>query len=108
MRSRCAPHVLVAFACIRGVAADPTPTPDIPDWQAGPAKIAVTGFENHVPNGKSLEWVVAEAPFEIAEKAENILDLDAVNPPLFVPGERVPADPDTVAAYGKKMGVELV
>ena len=85
--------------------ADPTPTPDLPDWKPGPAKIAVTPFENHVSNGKSLDWVVAEAPFEIAEKAENVLDLDAVNAPLFVPGERIPADPDTVADYAKKAGM---
>jgi tetratricopeptide (TPR) repeat protein len=80
----------------------------IPDHAPGPAKIAVTPFENHVPNGKSFDWVVAEAPFEIAEKAENVLGLDAVNAPLYVPGERVPAESDTVADFGNKHGAKLV
>jgi tetratricopeptide (TPR) repeat protein len=93
------------------VTAAPTPAPPsltIPDWTKGPAKVAVTPFENHVTNGKSLEWVVAEAPFEIAEKSENVLGLDAVNAPLYVPGERVPAEADTVNDYGKKMGAQYV
>jgi tetratricopeptide (TPR) repeat protein len=92
-----------------------TPTPAtapepavVPDFTKGPAKVAVTPFENHVTNGKSLEWMVAGTPFEIAEKSENVLGLDAVNPPLYVPGERVPADPDTVADYGHKMGAQYV
>lgn len=88
---------------------DARPSPNaVPDFTAGPPKIAVTPFENHVPNGKSLEWVVAEAPFEIAEKAENVLGLEAVGAPLYVPGERVPAEDDTVADFGKKMGAQLV
>lgn len=93
------------------VTAAPTPAPPsltIPDWTKGPAKVAVTPFENHVTNGKSLEWVVAEAPFEIAEKSENVLALDAINAPLYVPGERVPAEADTVNDFGKKMGAQYV
>ncbi len=80
----------------------------VPDFTSGPPKIAVTPFENHVPNGKSLDWVVAEAPFEIAEKSENVLDLEAVGAPLYVPGERVPAEDDTVADFAKKMGAQFV
>ncbi len=80
----------------------------VPDYTPGPIKIAVTPFENHVPNGKSLEWIVAEAPFEIAEKAENVLELEAVGAPLYVPGERVPAESDTVADFAKKTGAKLV
>jgi tetratricopeptide (TPR) repeat protein len=80
----------------------------VPDYAVGPAKIAVTPFENHVPNGKSLEWVVAEAPFEIAAKSETVLELEAVGAPLYVPGERVPAEPDTVADFAKKVGAKFV
>lgn len=130
MRSRRWPHV---FACIALAAAtsgaqpepdgdddpppaapagDPTPSKPspnaVPDHVPGPAKVAVTPFENHVPNGKSLEWIVAEAPFEIAEKSENVLDLEAVNAPLYVPGERVPAEDDTVADFAKKTGAQFV
>ncbi|HUS31748.1 MAG TPA: tetratricopeptide repeat protein [Kofleriaceae bacterium] len=119
MRSGRWPHVLSLIAATAlaqpSDTAAPTPTPatapeslDVPDWKAGPSKVAVTPFENHVTNGKSLEWMVAETPFEIAEKSENVLGLDAVNPPLYVPGERVPADPDTVADFGHKMGAEYV
>lgn len=127
MRSRRWPHALafiagVAFAQVEPRDDDaepppttlttaPTPAPpslSIPDWSKGPAKVAVTPFENHVTNGKSLEWIVAEAPFEIAEKSENVLALDAVNPPLYVPGERVPAEADTVNDFGKKMGAQYV
>ena len=123
MRSRRWPHALafiagVAFAQPEAeepppttVTSAPTPAPpslSIPDWSKGPAKVAVTPFENHVTNGKSLEWIVAEAPFEIAEKSENVLALDAVNAPLYVPGERVPAEADTVNDFGKKMGAQYV
>ena len=138
MRSWRWPHVFAITALSAAVSAQPVPTtstqapapaPDIdeppveakaavsdakpsatavPDHTAGPPKIAVTPFENHIPNGKSFEWIVAEAPFEIAEKSENVLDLEAVGAPLYVPGERVPPDPDTVADYAKKMGAKYV
>ncbi|HTL36320.1 MAG TPA: tetratricopeptide repeat protein, partial [Kofleriaceae bacterium] len=121
MRSGRWPHVL-ALVAATAVAqpsdepvpvANPTPAtaPEpavVPDFTKGPAKVAVTPFENHVTNGKSLEWMVAGTPFEIAEKSENVLGLDAVNPPLYVPGERIPADPDTVADYGHKVGAQYV
>src|SRR5438094_837015 len=81
---------------------------DVPDWQAGPAKFAVTPFENHVPNGRALDWIVAEAPFELAEKTEGVLGLDPTGGPLFVPGEAVPAEADTVADFGKGMGATYV
>ncbi len=126
MRSRRWPHVLAcmalgaAFAGAQPAPDDPEPPPvaaaadarpspnAVPDYVPGPVKVAVTPFENHVQNGKSVEWIVAEAPFEIAEKAENVLELDVVGGPLYVPGERVPPDPDTVADFAKKMGAKLV
>jgi len=80
----------------------------IPSWQPGPPRIAVTAFENHVVNGKSVDWIIAEAPFEIAEKAENVLGLEAALPPLYVAGERVPPDPDTVNDFAKKADAKLV
>lgn len=80
----------------------------VPDWAPGPHRVVVTAFENHVTNGKSLEWIVAEAPFEIAEKAENVLGLEAALPPLYVPGERVPPEPDTVAELAKRTSSRYV
>ena len=110
MRSGRWPHVLaaaVAIAAAWHVAAG-AGNRELPEWAPGPPSFAVTPFENHVPNGKALEWVVAEAPFEIAEKSESVLGLDAVGYPLYVPGERVPADPDTVAAYAARRGAAYV
>lgn len=98
--------VLVLAGLCRLAAADETA--DIPDWSPGPATVAVTPFENHVVNGKSFEWMVAETPFEIAEKSEAVLGLDATGAPLYVPGEAVPAEADTVAAYGIKTGADYV
>jgi tetratricopeptide (TPR) repeat protein len=131
MRSRLPPHVFACVAaCVAWVVGTAGAQPDdeepppitatatviegkpsasaVPDLTTAPTKIAVTPFENHVPNGKSLEWVVAEAPFEIAGKAENVLELEVVGGPLYVPGERVPAEADTVADYAKKVGAKLV
>ena len=48
---------------------------DVPAWQPGPARFAVTPLENHT-GGKTLDWIVAEAPFEIAEKTEAVLGLE--------------------------------
>src|SRR5690242_197999 len=101
MGSRRWPHVLVVALVIAGAwhvaagqgparsgsgsgsgsAPAPAPVPvqshQLPDWAPGPPSFAVTPFENHVPNGKALEWMVAGAPFEIAEKSESVLGLDA-------------------------------
>src|SRR5690348_1134106 len=81
---------------------------DLPAWVPGPAKVAVTPFENHVGNGRALDWIIAEAPFEMAEKLGSVLGLDPVGDPLYVAGEWVPAEPDTVAAYGRKLGANYV
>ncbi len=103
MRSRRWPHVLLVVAGTAYGAEG-----DIPDWQPGPPRFAVTPFENHVTNGRALDWIVAEAPFEIAEKTEGVLGLDPALVPLFVPGEAVPAEPDTVADFGKRAGAAYV
>jgi tetratricopeptide (TPR) repeat protein len=80
----------------------------VPDYAPGPARVAVTPFENHVPNGVSMEWLVAEAPFEIAEKTETVLGLEAIGSPLYVGGDMVPAEADTVAAFGAPLRASFV
>ena len=80
----------------------------VPDWSAGPQTIAVTPFENHVPNGASMQWLVAEAPFEIAEKSQGVLGLEALGSPLYVGDSMVPAEPDTVAAFGAPLHASFV
>jgi tetratricopeptide (TPR) repeat protein len=86
----------VAFAV--PARADVNLAPSVPDWAPGPAVVAVTPFENHVVNGKSYEWIVAEAPFEIAMKSQAAFGLDPANPPLWV-GPAVPPEAETVAAF---------
>jgi Flp pilus assembly protein TadD len=107
MWSRRLAHALAVVTAMSGVAAAEE-TADIPEWTSGPAKVAVTPFENHIVNGKSFEWMIAETPFEIAEKSESVLGLDAIGAPFFVPGEAVPAEADTVAAFGVKAGSQFV
>jgi len=80
----------------------------VPDWTVGPATFAVTPLENHVTNGRALDWIIAEAPFEIAEKTQAVLGLDALGAPLYVGGEPVPAEADTVAAFGARAGAKFV
>ena len=92
-------HAMVVLAGLRRFAAADA-TADMPDWSAGPRDGRGHAVREPRRNGKSLEWIVAEAPFEIAEKSEDVLGLDAIGAPLYVPGERVPAEPDTVAAFG--------
>src|SRR5262249_33745973 len=65
-------------------------------------------FENHVVKGTALEWIVAEAPLEIAEKTESVLGLDPLGGPLYVPGVWVPPEAETVAAFGRTIGARYV
>ncbi len=101
MRLRPWAHVVVARHASSARAA-------VPDWTTGPARVAVTPFENHVPNGASMQWLVAEAPFEIAEKTETMLGLEANASPLYVGGDMVPAEADTVAAFGAPLHASFV
>jgi tetratricopeptide (TPR) repeat protein len=101
MRLRHAAHVLAMVVASSAHAA-------VPDYAAGPARVAVTPFENHVPNGASMQWLVAEAPFEIAEKTETVLGLEAIGSPLYVGGDMVPAEADTVAAFGATLRASFV
>ncbi len=80
---------------------------DVPPYAAGPARFAVAPFENH-SNVKALDWLIAGAPFEIAEKAENVLGLAAAGGPLAVPGAAVESDPVSVAAYARDTGATYV
>ena len=80
---------------------------DVPPHVAGPARFAVAPFENH-SNVKALDWLIAGAPFEIAEKSENVLGLAAAGGPLAVPGAAVESDPIAVAAFARDTGATYV
>jgi len=104
MRLRRSAHVVACVVLATASAAAAA----VPDWTTGPQTVAVTPFENHVPKGVSWQWLVAEAPFEIAEKSETVLGLEAIDPPLYVGGSMVPAEPDTVAAFGAPLHASFV
>ncbi len=96
----------IALASVLG-ATRAVAAPAVPDFAIGPPVLAVTPFENHA-GGKGLDWLVAGAPFELAEKAQGVVDVDVVGGPLIVPGEHVPAMGDTVAAFAQRRGASFV
>ena len=85
----------------------PIESADVPTWRPSPPRFAVTPFENHT-SGKTLDWIVAEAPFEIAEKTEAQLALEPTGGPLHVGGAQIPADEPSVAAFGARENVPWV
>ncbi len=87
--------------------ASPVESADVPAWQPSPARFAVTPLENHT-TGKTLDWIVAEAPFEIAEKTEGLLGLEPAGGSLYVGGTQIPADEPSVAAFGAQQHVPWV
>ncbi|HEY5937820.1 MAG TPA: tetratricopeptide repeat protein, partial [Kofleriaceae bacterium] len=79
----------------------PVESTDVPVWRASPARFAVAPFENH-SNARAYDWLVAGAPFEIAEKTEDILGLEPTGGPLHVGAEHIEPEPEPVAAFGAK------
>jgi tetratricopeptide (TPR) repeat protein len=75
---------------------------------ASPAAFAVTLFENHVPDGRALDWIVAEAPFEIAEKTQAVLGLTPLESPLFVSSVPVAAEADVIAPFARDRRAQFV
>src|SRR5215470_2490270 len=119
MRSRRLLHV-TAMVAAYGIAAgqpqpkgkpgDPKPagssaaeSSDVPDWRAGPAKFAVAPFENHATGVRAFDWLIAGAPFEIAEKTEAVVGLDPAGGPLYI-HDQVPAEAPAVADYATHHG----
>ena len=62
--------MVILVALTTSSRADVALAPSVPDWAPGPQVVAVTPFENHVVKGTSYDWIVAEAPFEIAMKTQ--------------------------------------
>lgn len=87
--------------------ADVALAPSVPDWAAGPPVVAVTPFENHVVKGTSYDWIVAEAPFEIAMKTQAAFGLDPAHPPLWVT-HGVPPVAESVAAVAAETHASFV
>nr|MDQ3369957.1 tetratricopeptide repeat protein [Myxococcota bacterium] len=118
--------VVLAHAPVRGQVSGPprprpapaaaTPTPagssavessDVPPWQPSPARFAVAPFDNE-SGAKSYDWLIAAAPFEIAEKTEDVLGLEPTGGALHVGGTRVPSEVEPVTAFAKQRGATWV
>src|SRR5664279_1417183 len=100
-------HAVTLAVAAATASADVNLAPSVPEPVPGPAVFAVTPFENHVVNGKSYEWIVAEAPFEIAAKSQAAFGLAAANPPLWV-GAPVAPEAETVAAFAAQQRASYV
>lgn len=71
---------------------------DVPAYAAGPDRFAVVPFENR-SGVRAFDWLVAAAPFEIADKTQAVLRLEPTDGPLFVGTTAVPAVPQAIAAF---------
>ena len=84
-----------------GVVGDVPPVPP-----QVPPRFAVAPFENH-STAESLQWMIAETPFEIAEKSEQALRLEPAYGPLVVGAPILPSEKG-VLALAAASGAELV
>lgn len=90
----------------REVVAPADAIPDPPD--VVPDRFAVMAFENHT-SFDSLDYLIAGAPFALAEKIEDVIGLAPAYGPLIVPGPPVvPGMADTVGPFGEKVGAKWV
>ncbi len=85
----------------------PVESADLPELAALPPRFAVAPFENH-SGVRAFDWLIAGAPFEIAEKTEGVLGLESTGGPLYVTGAAVPADAQAVAAFAATRGATWV
>ena len=109
-------HVTIVVACATLARAQPPPAPagsspvessDIPPWRASPDRFAVAPFDNE-SGVRAFDWLVAGAPFEIAQKTEDVLGLEPTGGALHVGGERIPSEVDPVTAFAAKRNAKWV
>ncbi len=79
----------------------------VPPLAPPPLRFAVAPFANH-SGAKALDWAVAGAPFEIAEKTEALLHLMPAYDALVVPATRVDETAASVAAFAAAHGAAVV
>ncbi|HSK00104.1 MAG TPA: tetratricopeptide repeat protein [Kofleriaceae bacterium] len=79
--------------------ASPAPAGDVPDHQPSPPRFAVAPFENR-SGARTLDWLIAAAPFEISEKTEDVLGLEPTGGALHVGKDPVAPQAAAVAAFG--------
>ncbi|MEJ7604637.1 MAG: hypothetical protein WKG01_42685 [Kofleriaceae bacterium] len=88
-----------ASAPVKPAGASPVESTDVPPWRASPPRFAVAPFENH-SNARAYDWLVAGAPFEIAQKTEDVLGLEPTGGPLHVTAQHIEPEPEPVATFG--------
>lgn len=91
----------------RPAGSSPVESSDVPDLAPLPPRFAVAPFENR-SGVRAFDWLVAGAPFEIAEKTEGVLGLEATGGPLYVTAAPVAAEPAAVAAFAASRGATWV
>ncbi|HEY0190488.1 MAG TPA: hypothetical protein VGC42_05155, partial [Kofleriaceae bacterium] len=91
----------------KSAGSSPVESVDVPAWTPPPARFAVAAFENH-STVRAFDWLIAGAPFEIAEKTEAVLGLEPTGVPLYVAGAAVAAEQAPVAALAQARGATFV
>ncbi|MBP9086486.1 MAG: hypothetical protein KBG15_10240 [Kofleriaceae bacterium] len=91
--------------CARSAIAEDTAV--VPPLAKAPLRLAVAPFANH-SDAKALDWLVAGAPFEFAEKSETLLHLMPAYDALVVPATRVDETAASVAAFAAAHRADLV
>nr|MBA2541349.1 hypothetical protein [Deltaproteobacteria bacterium] len=80
---------------------------DIPLLAPSPARFAVAPFVNH-SEAKAWDWLIAGAPFEIAEKTEDVFGLEPTGGPLHVSGPIIEPEVEPVTAFGLERDAQWV
>ncbi len=94
-------------APVQPAGSSPVESSDIPGYRPSPARFAVAKFENR-SGVRAFDWLVAGAPFEIAEKTEDIYGLEPTGGALHVTGDAVPAEIGAVVAFATKRAARWV
>ena len=82
-------------------------TGDVPPLAPSPARFAVAPFLNQTTN-KTLDWIIAGAPFEIDEKTEAVLGLAPTGGPRVVGLSFDNEDPGQIATYAREHDATFV
>ena len=91
----------------KSAGSSPVESTDVPAWAPAPPRFAVAPFENH-STVRAFDWLIAGAPFEIAEKTEAVLGLEPTGGPLYVGGAAIPPEQAPVAAFAQSRGAAFV
>ncbi|MBA3397401.1 MAG: tetratricopeptide repeat protein [Deltaproteobacteria bacterium] len=86
---------------VKPAGSSPVESADVPPWRLSPPRFAVAPFDNE-SGVRAFDWLVAGAPFEIAQKTEDVLGLEPAGGSRYVGGTQIPSEVDPVTAFGKQ------